>query len=88
MTTSALRLEPDCIVAAELHDYLRGREPGDIPQRITEAGLASGLSAVQILQADSPSIGVAKILEQIQPGDVALLLVLSERAEIFSMLES
>lgn len=88
VTTSALRLKPDCIVAAELQDYLRGREPGDIPQRITEVSLVQGLSEAQILQADSPSTGVAKILKQIEEGDVALLLVLSEREKVFSMLES
>lgn len=88
VTVSALRLEPDCLVAAELPDYLRGREQGDIPRRITEASLANGLNVAQIIQADSPSRGVAMILERIQPGDVALLLVLSERDEIFAMLES
>jgi cyanophycin synthetase len=88
VTVSALRLKPDCLVAAELCDYLRGREQGDIPRRITEASLTNGLNAAQIIQADSPSRGVAMILERIQSGDVALLLVLSERDEIFNMLES
>jgi UDP-N-acetylmuramyl tripeptide synthase len=88
VTVSALRLEPGCLVAAELPDYLRGREQGDIPRRITEASLANGLNAAQIIQAGSPSCGVAMILERVQPGDVALLLVLSERDEIFTMLES
>ncbi len=87
VTASALQLKPDYLFAAELSDYLRGREPGDIPQRITDEGRARGLNSAQIIQASSPSSGVAAILDQIQPGDVALLLVLSEREKIFAMLD-
>lgn len=86
VTASALSLRPDYLIAAELRDYLRGRELGDIPRRIKNEGLSRGLSAGQIIQADSPSSGAAYILDQLQAGDTALLLVLSEREKIFSML--
>ncbi len=87
VTTSALELKPDYLVAAELSDYLRGREAGDIPRRITDEGIERGLKRAQVIQADSPSSGTAEILDKLQPGDLALLLVLSEREKIFSMLE-
>ena len=88
VTASALKLKPDCLIAAELSAYLRGRDLGDIPRRIREEGLAGGLNAEQIICAESPSSGVAIIVDQLQEGDVALLLVLSEREKIFKMLSS
>jgi cyanophycin synthetase len=86
VTTSALKLRPGYLVAAELSDYLRGREMGDIPQRIYDEGIRRGLDAKQISKVQSPSLGVAHILEKIQPGDLALLLVLSDRDNIFKMI--
>jgi hypothetical protein len=41
----------------------------------------------QIIFASSPSDGTAKVLDQLKTGDLALLLVLSERDKIFEMLE-
>jgi UDP-N-acetylmuramyl tripeptide synthase len=87
VTASALELKPDYLVAAELSDYLRGREPGDIPQRIKNEGIDRGLKPAQVIQADSPSSGVAAVLDKLRAGDLALLLVLSEREKIFSMLD-
>ncbi len=87
VTASALELKPDYLVAAELIDYLRGREPGDIPRRIKDEGIDRGLRPAQIIRADSPSSGVAAILDKLQTGDLALLLVLSEREKIFTMLD-
>jgi len=88
VTASALKLKPDCLVAAELEEYLRGRAPGDVPQRITNTAVANGLKQGQILQANSPAKGVEMILKQLKPGDVALLLVLSERDQVFSLIKA
>lgn len=87
VTASALLLKPDYLIATELNDYLRGREAGDVPARITKEGLTQGLVPTQIMQANSPVEGAAIILDQLQAGDVALLLVLSERDQVFAMLE-
>ena len=88
VTVSALKLQPDCLVAAELGDYLRGREPGDVPQRITDTAIASGLKQNRILRSDTPAAGAEMILKQLKAGDVALLLVLSERDQVFSLIKS
>ncbi|MFT6076487.1 MAG: hypothetical protein ACJAZ1_003421, partial [Yoonia sp.] len=47
----------------------------------------AGISAKHVLPASSPAVGTKMILEQIQPGDLALLLVLSEREAVFKALE-
>ena len=40
LTKGAIGFKPDMVVAAEIEDYLRGREPGEIPALITEECVA------------------------------------------------
>lgn len=87
VTKSAFALDPDYVVAAENPDYLRGRELGEITDLIRGECLAHGLAAERIMKADTPSQGVAMVLDLLRPGDLALLLVLSERDKVFAMLE-
>lgn len=86
-TKSAFALKPDYVIAAENPDYLRGREPGEITDLIEGECRALGLAETRILKAETPSDGVAMVLELLQAGDLALLLVLSERDKIFHMLD-
>ncbi len=87
VTNMALSFSPDYVVATELPDYLRGREPGEIPSLIQQTCQEHGIDADHILMAASPSNGVTQILELLQPGDLALLLALSDRDKIFEMLK-
>jgi cyanophycin synthetase len=87
VTVTALNFKPDVIVAAELEDYLRGRELGDIPALIEQTAAAHGFAVQQILRASSPSQAAGLILDQVEPGDLALLLVLSERDAVLKQLE-
>lgn len=84
---AALQFGPDVIVTAEIEDYLRGRSLGE-----TSAVLKANLSAAkfppeQILSAGSPAIGAKQILDNLQSGDLALLLVLADRGAIFDLLK-
>jgi len=85
-TQSALSLEPDYLMAAELPQYLRGRELGETVNITQQTALDYGLVATQLLTANTPSAGAQQILEQLQAGDLALLLVLAEREQIFEMI--
>ena len=85
-TTTALQFKPDLIVAAEIEDYLRGRELTETPHLIETSAIAGGVKAEQILRASSPSGGTEMILKQVQPGDLVLLLVLSDRERVFELL--
>lgn len=82
----ALALRPDVVVVAELADYLRGRAPGAVTALLRDELAARGLQPAQILPAPSPAQGAALIIERLQPGDLALLLVHSERDEVFRLL--
>jgi cyanophycin synthetase len=87
VTMTALQFRPDLIVTAEIADYLRGRSLDEIPSVIKASAIDAGISAKHVLPASSPAVGTKMILEQIQPGDLALLLVLSEREAVFKALE-
>ena len=86
VTSTALTMNPDFIVATELEGYLRGRQLGEIPALIRKECTALGLSAEQIIPASSPADGTAKVITLLEPDDLALLLVLSDRDKVFDML--
>jgi cyanophycin synthetase len=86
MTKTALKMQPDFIIAAELVPYLRGRELGEVPQLIVDTALAFGMNRGNIYVADSPYTGAKNIVEQLQEKDLALLMVLSDREEIIELL--
>jgi UDP-N-acetylmuramyl tripeptide synthase len=88
LTAGAMELRPDMVMATELPDYLRGRELGEVPALIETEALRLGLRNDQILHADSPLDATRKILAKLCPGDLALLLVLSDRDDIFELLSS
>ncbi|SFG37566.1 UDP-N-acetylmuramyl tripeptide synthase [Sulfitobacter dubius] len=83
---AALQFGPDVIVIAEIEDYLRGRRLGDTSAVLKEYLSAAEFPPEQILSAGSPPQGAKQILDELQPGDLALLLVLSDRGVIFDLL--
>ncbi|MCX8955652.1 hypothetical protein OU790_19740, partial [Ruegeria sp. NA] len=60
---------------------------GEIPDLIEKSALEQGYDKTQIQRAASPSEAAAMILKQVEPGDLALLLVLSERDAVLEMLD-
>ena len=88
LARGAFAFGPDYVVIAELADYLRGREPGAVSALLRAECLALGMAENRLLAAVSPSDGAAQILARVAPGDLALLLVHSERDKIFDMLSA
>lgn len=86
LTAGAFALRPDVVVAAENPKYLRGRPVGQIPDLIRQTSIELGLAPDQVLMADSPSAGAAAIIDQLRPGDLALLLIHDERQKIFDLI--
>ena len=84
LARGACAMRPDMVVVAELDGYRRGREVGEVPALLQAECLAQGVA--DVLRVDSPSEGVARIMGLVGPGDLALLLVHSERDRIFQML--
>jgi UDP-N-acetylmuramyl tripeptide synthase len=86
VTRTALTLKPDVVVATDLVGYLRGRNAREIPEIIKQTCLTHSMQDSQILTASSPLDATSQILDLVRPGDIALLLVLSEREEVFELL--
>jgi cyanophycin synthetase len=75
----------DRIAIAELHRYLRGREPRDIVERLLAGARDGGASEVDVY-ADELS-ALRGILSRSRPGDVIGVTALGMRPEIFAWLE-
>ncbi|HMS94926.1 MAG TPA: Mur ligase family protein [Tabrizicola sp.] len=86
LARGACAFHPDVVVVSELPGYLRGRETGEVPALLKAECRAQGVAEPDIHDAGSPSEGVGKIMGMVGPGDLALLLVHSERDRIFAML--
>jgi hypothetical protein len=84
LAKGACAMHPDVVVVAELDGYRRGRVVGEVPALLQAECLAQGVA--DVLRVGSPSEGVARIMAMVGPGDLALLLVHSERDRIFQML--
>lgn len=88
LTIGALAFQPDEIVIVELEEYLRGRDFGEVSNLIEKACLESGIDASTIRKADSPPEGTELIIDRLEEGDLALLLVLDERDKVFALLKA
>ncbi len=88
LADTVFQLDPDFIAIAEIERLLRGREIGEIPKLLRDACAAQGMADDQLMMAESSFDGVSQILARIEPGDMALLLVYSERERIFELLEA
>ncbi len=86
LARGACAMRPDFVMVTELPGYFRGRGPGEIPALLRAECLAQGVPDDHILHESSPAAGVAAIMGLVRPGDLALLLVHSERGKVFQML--
>ena len=86
LVSGAFALRPDTVVIAENPNYLRGRDLGELPRLMEQRCLELGLPADQILLAANPGAAAALVLDRVQPGDLALILVHDDREDIFAML--
>jgi cyanophycin synthetase len=88
LTAGAFELAPDQVIITEIPDYLRGRESGEISEIIRQECLRLGLQESQLSFSEDPPTGARRALELLQPGDLVLLLVHSDRDEIIALLEN
>ncbi len=88
LMSSALKAHPDQLIICEMEDYLRGRKKGEIPSIMIDYALASGIKKQQITLADDMIDGMQKALSWSQPGDVLLILALTNRQQIIDMINN
>jgi len=86
MTSSSMAMKPDLVWACELPQYLRGREPGEVPKIITNSVIEHGLPTESIFYKSSPLEGAEDIIQQLQRDDLVFMMALSDRDEIAALL--
>lgn len=79
--------QPDRVVVKELEDYLRGRQPGEVPAMIISQLQKSGLAASAIDRADSEMDAIRQSLTWAEDGDLLLLITHSRRSGVVSYME-
>jgi cyanophycin synthetase len=74
----------DHVVIAELHRYLRGRDPADLVERLRAGALEGGATEVPVFPDEVRAL--RWMLRASRPGDVVAITALGQRPEIFRML--
>lgn len=88
LTDGALKFNPDVVATMDMEDYLRGREFGETAAIIKNQCLKHGIDEDNIPHFSTPSEGAQYIIDQLEEGDLVLLLALAERDKIFDMLKA
>ena len=83
----AAQHNPDRIIVKDMAAYLRGRREGEVVELIVDALKTAGYDGDRIGTATDEMTAVRQALEWGRPGDVLLLLVLSERASVLKLLQ-
>jgi UDP-N-acetylmuramyl tripeptide synthase len=78
---------PDRVFVRELGDYLRGRQPGEVPSLYRTALLEAGLPAESFAVVESEVDALERAFADATPGDFIAVLVHLELAEVQAFLE-
>jgi UDP-N-acetylmuramyl tripeptide synthase len=84
----AWAIRPDHVIAKEMEAYTRGRPVGEIPGLLADEMRRLGASADAVSQAPSELEGVRQALEWARAGDLLLLTVHGQRAEVLALLDN
>ena len=79
--------KPDRVFVRELGDYLRGRQPGDVPALYRRALLEAGLPAESFAVVESEVEALERAFADATPGDLIAVLVHLELAAVRAFLE-
>jgi len=85
LTRAACSMNPDRLLVCELPGYERGRESFEVPRVIRDAALQQGIPADSISLFPGPKDATKRALEQARPGDLLILLALSQRQEALAL---
>lgn len=77
---------PELVLLRELEGYLRGRQPGEVPERFRQAFLERGMAAEHIHVVSGEVEALQRALEWARPGDFVVLLVHIESESVHQWL--
>ncbi|HSO34178.1 MAG TPA: Mur ligase family protein [Labilithrix sp.] len=79
---------PARVYLRELGDYLRGRDPGEVPALFARAFRALGMPDARFVLASSEVDAVAQAFAAAAPGDVIVVLVHLDKAGVHAFLDA
>jgi len=78
--------QPDRVIVKDLPQYLRGREPGEVPRILTDELVACGAEASAIGLAEGDLDAVRQALAWCRSGDLLLLIAHEERDQVLALI--
>lgn len=87
LTKAVSELEADLYIAAEVPNYLRGREPMEVPELSRQFLMDEAVPAQKIVTTKSPESGCKIALREMQDGAVVLLFTLDQREQVQACIE-
>jgi UDP-N-acetylmuramyl tripeptide synthase len=85
LVQAACSMRPDRLLVAELPGYERGRQAYEVPRLISKEAVLCGLAEEQIEMFPDPQEATRRALEQARPGDLLVLLALTQRKEALAL---
>jgi len=88
LVRAACAMKPGLLLVAELPGYERGRESFEVPRLIREDALACGMESARIEIFPDPVAATRHALGCARPGDLLVLLALTQRQEALALIHS
>ncbi|MGD2129262.1 MAG: Mur ligase family protein [Lysobacterales bacterium] len=85
LVRAACEMQPDRLLVADLPGYERGRQPFEVADLIRGEALRCGMPEDAVEVHPGPRVATARALEKARPGDLLVLLALTERKEALSL---
>lgn len=85
MCEQLARLDADRYVLVEIPGYLRGRSEGETPALLADLLRQHGVEDEALAYEADPAAGAQHALDWVQPGDLAVLLTLTQRDEVLTL---
>ena len=85
LVVAACSVNPDRLLVADLPGYERGRQPFDVPKLISATAIECGIAQDAIEIFSGPGEATAHALQNARPGDLLVLLALTQRSEALSL---
>ena len=86
LARTAWAMRPARVILKDLLNYLRGREPGEVPRLMREELLRAGCPADAIFDGGDDLSATRLALELARPGDLLLLLIHERQREVLDMM--
>jgi UDP-N-acetylmuramyl tripeptide synthase len=87
LARAAVGLRPDRVVLKEMERYLRGRQPGEIPNLMADELIGLGVAPEAVSRPGGEVAAVRDALAWARPGDLLLLTVHQDRPAVLALLE-